>query len=411
MRQLVIIVIVFFSGNLFAQNYKIALEPTIGKFLEVEYFMWIPENIETVKGIILHQHGCGDAAYKSGRNAFYDTQWRALAKKYDFALMGSSYLSTNACFDWIEPEEGSYDTFIRGISGLAKESNHTELENVPWVLWGHSGGGHWVYEMTLLHPDRILCSVLKSPAWTDTSSLGLQVPMLCLLGAREGYDTFSKDVWSTSVEAMKYRIRKNAPACIAPDPTSGHESANSRLLAIPFIDEILNLRSDDGTTNIDRSNQCYIDLGNLKRTDKITDIGDINNANWYPNKFFAEKWLEFIKTGHVSDSTPPLKSPYNVEARKQGNGVVISWQADADIESGIKGFNIYRNNKVINKDSIQSEWNFEIDYHDNPKEIHDKFEFIDRNITKTREYRYQVSIVNQAGLESTKSKTIGIKKD
>ena len=411
MRQLAITVIVFLSGNLFAQNYKITLEPTIGKFLEVEYYMWIPENIKTVKGIILHQHGCGDAAYKSGRNAFYDTQWRALAKKYDFALMGSSYLSTNACYDWVHPEEGSYQTFIRGISELAKKSDHEELEDVPWVLWGHSGGGHWAYDMVLQHPDKILCSVLKSPAWTDTSSLGLQVPLLCLLGVREGYDTFSKDVWSTSVEAMKYRIRENAPVCIAPDPTSGHESANSRLLAIPFIDEILKLRSNDGSANIDRSNQCYIDLGNLKRTDKITDIGDINNANWYPNKFFAEKWLEFIKTGHVTDSTPPLESPYNVEVRKQGNGVVISWQADADIESGIKGFKIYRNNEVINTDSIHSKWNFQIDYHDNPKEIHDKFEFVDRDINKNRKYSYQVSMINQAGLESTKSKAIVIKKD
>ncbi len=411
MRQFVIVVIFLLSENLLAQDYKIKLEPTIGKFLEVEYYMWIPENIKTVKGIILHQHGCGETAYKSGRNAFYDTQWRALAKKYDFALMGSSYLSTNACFDWIEPEEGSYKTFIRGISEMAKKSDHKELEDVPWVLWGHSGGGHWAYEMVLQHSDKILCSVLKSPAWTDTSSLGIQVPLLCLLGVREGYDTYSKFVWSTSVEAMKYRIRENAPVCIAADPTSGHESANSRLLAIPFIDEILKLRSDESTTNIYRSNQCYIDLDSHKFKDEITDIEDINNANWVPNKLFAEKWLEFIKTGYVTDSTPPLESPYNVEVRNQGNGIVISWQADADIESGIKGFNIYRNNKVINTDSVQSKWNFQFDYHDNPKEIYDKFEFADTSSNKNGEYRYQVSLINQAGLESPKSKAIVIKKD
>lgn len=132
--------------------------------------------------------------------------------------------------------------------------------------------------------------------------------------------------------------------------------------------------------------------------------------NWFPNKLFAEKWLEFIKTGNVIDSTPPSESPYNVEVRKQGQGVVISWQATADIESGIKGFRIYRNNNVINMDSSQSEWNFQIDYHDNPVEIHDRFEFADRNINKKGEYKYQVSLINQAGLESAKSKVIVIEK-
>jgi len=411
MRQLVIVVFVFLSVNLLAQDYKVTIEPVNGKFKEVEYYMWIPENLKTIKGIILHQHGCGETAYKSGRNAFYDLQWQTLAKKHDFALMGSSYLSTTDCFDWVNPEEGSYSTFIRGISEIAKKSNHEELGNVPWVLWGHSGGGHWVYDMVLQHPDKILCSVMRSPAWTDTSSLGLQVPLLCLVGIQESYNNFSKDVWCSSLEAMKYRIRENAPVCIAFDPTSGHETANSRVLAISFIDEILKLRSDDRESIINRSNQCYVDLDNLMLTDKITDIEYIDNANWFPNKLFAEKWLEFIKTGNVTDSTPPTESPYGVEARKQGKGVVISWQATADIESGIKGFRIYRNNKIINMDSSQSNWNFQFDYHDNPLEIYDRFEYVDRNINKEGEYKYQVSLINKAGLESAKSKAIVIKEE
>ncbi len=126
---------------------------------------------------------------------------------------------------------------------------------------------------------------------------------------------------------------------------------------------------------------------------------------------FAKKWLEFIKTGYVTDSTPPQEAPYNVKIRNKGHAVVISWQADADIESGIKGFKIYRNEKVINADSVYTKWDFKFDYHDNPKEIHERFEFVDRDIDRNREYSYQVSIINQAGLESTKSKAIVINKD
>jgi pimeloyl-ACP methyl ester carboxylesterase len=406
MKLLVFIITVFLSISLNAQEYRIKLEAANGKFKEVEYFMWIPENVKEVKGIILHQHGCGETAYKSGRNAFHDVQWRALAKKWDFALMGSSYTSNKDCFDWINPEEGSYDTFVRGISELAKKSDHSELEKAPWVIWGHSGGGHWAYKMVLQHPDRIICAVLKSPAWCDTSSVGLEVPLLCLLGMRESINTFSSFVYSTAVEAMKYRISKNAPVCIAPDPSAGHESADSRLLAIPFIDEILKLRMSDSAIMINRNKQCLIDLENFNFTDKLSDITYKNNWNWFPDKLFADRWLEFINTGKVTDTTPPSKPPYNVVVKNEGNNIVINWQADADIESGIREFRIYRDNKLVNPDPYRSKWNFQFDYHDNPIEIYDKFEFVDSTANSRKKYSYRISIVNKAGLESERSEIV-----
>jgi pimeloyl-ACP methyl ester carboxylesterase len=406
MHQITFIISLLFPATLFAQNYSIKIQPSNNKFKEVEYFIWIPENVKTIKGIIVHQHGCGESAYKSGRNAYYDLQWRALAKKWDFALMGSSYTCYTDCFEWINPEEGSYDAFIRGISAIAKKSDHAELENVPWVIWGHSGGGHWAYKMVLQHPDKVICAVLKSPAWTDTSSLGLQVPLLCLLGIRESFDTFSGFVYSSAVESMKYRIKGNAPVCIAPDPFSGHESADSRLLAIPFIDEILKFRVDESNTQVSRDNQCYLDLENYKITDNSNNITLKNNWNWFPDRIFAGKWFEFTKTGKVTDTTPPSEPPYNVEVRKEGHIMVISWLAVADIEGGIKDFRIYRNNTLINGDPLRSRWNFQIDYHDTPVENQDKFEFADSTILDNKEYEYQISIVNQAGLESTKSKPV-----
>jgi pimeloyl-ACP methyl ester carboxylesterase len=406
MRKLVSILSVLLPITLTAQDYNVVIQPANGKFREVEYFMWIPENVKIIKGIILHQHGCGETAYKSGRNAFHDVQWRALAKKWDFALLGASYTSNKDCFDWINPEEGSYDTFVKGISKIAKKSNHPELDKAPWVIWGHSGGGHWAYKMVLQHPEKIICAVLKSPAWCDTSSVGLEVPLLCLLGMRESINTFSSFVYSTAVEAMKYRISKDAPICIAPDPSAGHESADSRLLAIPFIDEILMLRLTDSTLRIDRSKQYFIDLENFKLTDKLSDITYKNNWNWFPDKLFAGKWLEFINTGKITDTSPPLKAPYNVIVRNNGTDIIINWKADADVESGIREFRIFRDNKLLNQDPSGSNWNFRFDYHDNPIEIYDKFEFVDSTINNRKKYHYQISIVNNAGLESARSEAV-----
>ena len=168
----------------------------------------------------------------------------------------------------------------------------------------------------------------------------------------------------------------------------------------------MKLRLNDSTLPIARSYQYFIDLDSYLLTDKLSDINDTNNRNWFPDKHFAEKWLEFVNTGTVSDTTPPSEPPYNVLLRDEGQSIVISWQAVADVESGIKDFRIYRNDKLINMGSDRSEWNFQFDYHDNPIKIYDKFEFVDNNINSRKKYNYQVSVVNNAGLESERSEAV-----
>lgn len=410
MQKSLVLILLLFSVQLFAQEYSVKLEPLNVKFKEVEYDIWVPENIKLIKGIIFHQHGCGETAFRSGRNAYHDLQWRALAKKWNFAYMSSSITSKMDCHDWIEPEEGSYNSFTQGIAALAKQSNHAELEQVPWVIWGHSGGGHWAYKMVLQHPERMIGAVLKSPAWTDTSSLGLKVPTLCLLGIQESYDVYSSFVWNTAINSMKYRINKGAPVCIAPDPTSGHESAKSRLLAISFIDELLQLRFNDASTGIDTSKQCFIDLDNFKITNTLKENNFKTTGNWFPTKGFAEKWSEFVRTGLVTDQTAPVEAPNRVEVRRAGSFNKIKWNATADVESGIMGFKVYRNEQLINADSIQSKWNFKIDYHDNPVDLSESFEYLDRNSKQGKGYTYQISLINQAGLESPKSDAVTIRK-
>ncbi len=410
MRKLFFSILVSLSFQLTAQEYSIKLDPENVKFKEVEYSIWIPAQVKTIKGIIFHQHGCGETAFRSGRNAYRDLQWRALAKKWDFAYMSSSITSTKDCHDWVEPEEGSYLTFTRGISALAKLSNHAELEQAPWIIWGHSGGGHWAYKMVLQHPDRIIGAVLKSPAWTDTCSLGLKVPTLCLLGVQESYDVYSSFVWNPAITAMKYRISKGAPVCIAPDPTSGHESAKSRLLAISFIDELLKLRLNEATIGIDTSKQCFIDLDNFKVTNALKESSFRHQGNWFPTKPFAEKWSEFVRTGIVTDETAPAEAPNTLEALRKGTQNLLKWRTTADVEGGIIGFKVYRDQKLINADSIQSNWNFRIDYHDNPLYLSDTFEYVDRHAKPNKNYSYQVSLINQFGIESPKSEAVRIKK-
>src|SRR5712675_1029051 len=136
----------------------------------VTYTLWIPEDVKTIRGIIVHQHGAGTTASIEGSTAASDLHWQALAKKWDCALWGSSYHVQNEKIDtspgaselWFDPRNGSEKTFLQGLSDFAVKSGHPEIDKVPWALWGHSGGGIWADVMVALHPDRVAAVWMRS---------------------------------------------------------------------------------------------------------------------------------------------------------------------------------------------------------------------------------------------------------
>ena len=63
----------------------------------------------------------------------------------------------------------------------------------------------------------------------------------------------------------------------------------------------------------------------------------------------AKAWAEYVKTGAVGDTTPP-PAPFHVRASDRGEqGTEITWNADADFESGIRGFLVLRDGEELAK--------------------------------------------------------------
>ena len=81
----------------------------------VVYILWIPDGVNTLRGVIVHQHGAGLNAAEHGATAAYDLHWQALAKKWDCALLGPTYRVLNDATDaspggselWFDPRRGS----------------------------------------------------------------------------------------------------------------------------------------------------------------------------------------------------------------------------------------------------------------------------------------------------------------
>ena len=130
----------------------------------VTYTLWLPPDVTTVRGVIVHQHGCGKGACEGGATAAYDLHWQALAAKWDCALLGPSYHQGDApdCRLWCDPRNGSEATFLRCLKEFAEKTKHPEIASAPWCLWGHSGGGFWASIMMARHPGRTVAVWCRS---------------------------------------------------------------------------------------------------------------------------------------------------------------------------------------------------------------------------------------------------------
>lgn len=325
--------------------------------MPVTYTLWVPEGVKTLRGVIVHQHGCGKSSGVTGETAAFDLHWQALAKKWNCALLGPAYhqLTATDCRNWCDPRRGSDAAFQKALAHFAEESKHPELTTVPWCLWGHSGGGFWSSLMLTLHPERIAAIFFRSgsayyiwergeiPKPTLTPAV-YEVPFMFIGGVKEAQDPNHGPSRIGDRAMLKVWREHGAPGGLASDPLSGHECGNSRYLAIAFFDACLAQRLPESGNQLKAVDwkRAWLgnpDLGNAQPSDEFTD--NKTEALWLPDAAFAKSWMSYNKTGLPNDTTPP-QAPTKVHLSASGE---LSWNAEIDLESGLRGFIIQRDGK------------------------------------------------------------------
>lgn len=392
----------------------------------VSYTLWMPPGVKTLRGLIVHQHGCGEGSCKSGQTGAYDLHWQALAKKHDCALMGPSYEQPDKadCQMWCDPRKGSDAAFQKSLSDLGDLSGHPELATVPWALWGHSGGGHWAGGMVLLHPDRVAAAWLRSgvppitavegkPSPYPISDAATAVPVMCNLGTKEGVTDKEgrfAGVWGGVETFFKGMRAKGSLIGVAVDPFSSHDCGNQRYLAIPWLDACLTARLPDQEGGAlkpmptEDSWLAPLEAGNPNPSAPLaaTDFkGDVGTSVWLPDKTIAEAWRQYIKDTAVTDTTPP-PAPTNLTVK----GNELTWEAEADLESGLASFLIERDGKPLAKIPEEGKNPFgrplfqNLSYSDTPTQPLVGMRFIDTTAEAGKTHSYKVIAVNTVGLKS-----------
>jgi hypothetical protein len=221
--------------------------------------------------------------------------------------------------------------------------------------------------------------------------------------------------WIGTLATFKEHRAKGAPIGFAPDPRTGHECGDSRYLAIPFIDACLAIRlPDKGSKNqilkpVDITKGWLAPLLGDSVVSFTSYKGNPNEAVWLPNEEVARAWMDYVKTGAVRDTTPP-PAPNNVKISVSGDqGTVITWNAEADFESGIGCFIILRDGKVIGRVPEKAVGKFgrplyqSMTFHDTPDQPMPEMRFIDQSVKSGEKHTYTVMTVNSVGLNSVLS--------
>lgn len=412
------------AGTYYTVDYPASQEP-VGLQMAVTYNLWIPDGVKTLRGIIVHQHGCGTGACEGGETAANDLHWQALAEKWDCALLGPRFHQAEMqnCRLWCDPRNGSAQTFLKSLDDFAEKSEHPELKTIPWCLWGHSGGAFWSSLMQTLYPDRIVAIWHRSggaiDAWSkdqiprpEFPAAAFVIPTMCNPGIKERDDPRMKGAWIAATGLFQVYRRQGAPISFAADPRSSHECADSRYLAIPFFDACLEQRlPEQGAANqpalrpVDMTKAWLVsyDGGDPVPAEKYE--GFVHEAIWLPNEKFAKLWAEYVKTGSTSDGTPP-PAPTNVKlTAKAGGGIELTWDCEADFESGLKCFLIRRDGKPLAQVPEKPVGKFgrplfqSMSYHDTPEKPLPEMKFVD-TVKPGETHTYEVISVNSVGLES-----------
>ena len=383
------------SSILPGRYFQVSVPPSpLDSYLAADFRVWLPHNVPTLRGAIVKVHGCGDAAAQTGLDHANDFQWQALALKHQLALIGAKFPTGNKpCEYWALINNGSGEAFLTALATVGTQSHHPELARVPWVLWGHSGGADWSAQILQQYPERTIAVVAaRGGAFTllGTDANLANIPVLFALGAQDKVAV--KETHTLPRQVFDRYRRLDAPWALAIAAGTGHETGETRLLAIPYLDAILTQRlpPDDRLRPIATAQGWLGDLATHNVAPVARFAGDRRAAVWLPNEDTAHKWQQYLATGKIPPTHTPMAPTALTATRIAPTTALLTWQYPPDLEQGLPSFRIYRDRQAIATVTGQGH-----DFGDAPDPPHIVLEFQDRDAQ--RDASYSVGAINALG--------------
>ena len=232
------------AASLAAAVWDVDVTPGPGDNFDVAQFrLWLDDARASAAGpvralLVLAPGWNGD-----GRALAADPEWQALARRLDAGIV-AVYLRTEPKNEddarrYHQAHLGSGAALARALERLAKASGRPEIARAPWLAWGHSAGGQWVYGLASVFPDQVAAFVATKGGIYETAFdvRAREVPGLFVVGEN---DEIRRAI---GIHAVFERERRaGAFWALAWEKGSGHEVGNSLGLARSFLLEAALLR-------------------------------------------------------------------------------------------------------------------------------------------------------------------------
>ena len=229
---------------------------------------------------------------------------------------------------------------------------------------------------------------------------------MCNPGTKEGVtvkDGRFARVWPAN-ELFFHGVRSQGGLIGVPvDPLTAHECGNQRYFAVRWLDACLSRRlppvSGQELRAMPTDHAWLASPTGFQAVPAGKYDGDPRQAAWLPDATVAKTWMQYVKDTAVTDTTPPP-----APTRLQVTGNRLTWQAEADLESGLAGFIIERNGKQIadlpGRNRFGRAVFQNLQYSDTPAQPLALMQFIDTQAEPDTQYTYRVIAVNTVGLKS-----------
>ena len=374
-----------------------------------EYGIWVPGGKQAVRGVLVLQHGCTMEQF--GITKPYDLQYQAFARKWNLAVLETALHGD--CGVWAHPESGSAAALLKVLSRAAGELTRPELTEVPWLIWGHSGGGHWTLGMLRDYPERILAAVCYSAAFDPSWSYPAATAEVPVLLRHAGPQDAPFALCQATAEHSFSRFRSmDAPAAIVCNHGENHNYSQLRHMMIPFFESALRTRLPRHPGAKMRSvSSAATWLGDTLTLDIFPEAGydgDKSALCRFPDEGAARAWREYAETNDVFDPTPP-PAPTGLQVTSDGYSLLVRWQAEADPESGIGYFNIYVDGERVARFPEKGEYQSFDRNGDNTRPVTPPEMAVRLPRPAAKSVHIAVETVNQYGIPSERRASVKVK--
>ena len=288
-----------------ARWHELVKEKGEGSKEEVALDLWLPDGVQTVKGIVVMSgHG-------SGESLFRRADLRALARELHLAL-----------FKFVgNPMQRGFwprSLLFAQLKDFGAKTAHPELEHAPLFLYGHSNGTGFSAVFPSYEPERVWAWVSMRPGTTFQvyQPGAARVPGLVIFGEDDPFLARpSKGENLAVVPAL--RKKHGALWSIAVEPKTGHGPGDKTWpLVFSFLRHSFSARvpadADAGKGPV-KLTALQAENGHLGRNWDADQggyqtlsmapfaefSGDRATASWLLNREYAKDWQTFQQTGET----------------------------------------------------------------------------------------------------------------